>query len=194
MSFLDIQFPPNVSFGAIGGPGFLTNIVIVNSGNEFPDAVWSLERGSWDVAHAARKPVDYVPLQSFFRVAKGRFNTFRFKDWSDFTVASTEGVFTSLTATTFQMWKRYTSGSYTYDRKIIRPVSGTAIITGGASPSVNYATGVVTVASGTPTAWSGQFDCHCRFDTDQMKAEWKDRSPQDGLIIGWSAIPVVEVR
>lgn len=187
-----MQFPEAISYGAIGGPGFLTNIVVVNSGNEFPDQVWSLERGSWEVSHAARFPAQYKLLQSFFRIMRGRANTFRFKDHSDFTVSSGEGVFVLLTATTFQMYKRYTFGAETYDRKITKPVA-TPGITGGTLSSINLTTGIVTMTSGTPTAWQGEFDCHCRFDTDQMKQESISRSG-GLLIIGWSSIPIVEVR
>lgn len=193
MSFLDIRFPPAISFHAVGGPGFLTNVVIVNSGSEFRDQVWSLERGTWEVSHAARLPAAYKPLQAFFRVARGRANSFRFKDWSDFSATASEGVFAMLTATTFQMYKRYTFGAQTFDRKIIRPVASTAVITGGTTTSVNYATGVVTVASGTPTAWAGEFDCHVRFDTDQMKAETIDKSGGE-IVIGWSSIPIIEIK
>jgi len=192
VSFLDIQFPEAISYGAVGGPGFLTNVVITNSGNEFRDQVWSLERGSWDVSHAARMPDAYRPLQAFFRMARGRANSFRFKDHSDFTVGAGEGVFVMLTPTTFQMYKRYTFGAQTFDRKITKPVA-TPGITGGTLSGIDLTTGIVTMTSGTPTAWQGEFDCHCRFDTDQMKAESITRSGSV-LIIGWSSIPIIEVR
>jgi uncharacterized protein (TIGR02217 family) len=192
MSFLDIQFPSAISFHAVGGPGFLTNVVIANSGQEFRDQVWSLERGSWEVSHAARLPTDYKPLQAFFRIARGRANSFRFKDWSDFAATSSEGVFTMLTSTTFQAWKRYTFGGQTFDRKITKLVA-TPTTTGGTVSSWALTTGIVTMTTGTPTAWAAEFDCHCRFDTDQMKAETIDKSGRE-LLIGWSSIPVIEVR
>lgn len=193
MSDLAIQFPPLISFRAIGGPGFQTNVVIMNAGNEGRDQVWALERGSWDVSHAARAPVVAKQLQSFFRIAAGRANTFRFKDWTDYSALATEGVFTLLTSTTFQMYKRYTFGASTYDRKIVKPISGTIVTTGGTFASIDYTTGIATMTSGTPLTWAGQFDCKCRFDTDQMKAETIDKSGGQ-FIIGWSAIPIVETR
>jgi uncharacterized protein (TIGR02217 family) len=188
MSFKDIQFPPNISFHAIGGPGFLTNVVIPNSGKEFRDSVWSLERGSWDVAHAARRPVDYQPLQAFFRVVKGRAYSFRFKDWSDFSAAAGEGLFIDAggSPSAKQMIKRYTFGSETFDRPITKPVSG-KITTDAVG--LDYMTGIA--SSG--TTWNGEFDCHARFDTDQMKAETIDRSGA-GLIIGWSSITIIEIK
>lgn len=195
MAFRDIRLPVSISFGAVGGPAFRTEIAVTESGAESRDATQSKELNSWDVAYAARMPAAYRLLQAFFRVVRGRADTWRFKDWSDFKVEAGQGVFTMLTSTTFQAWKRYTFGSLTYDVKITLPVWGTVTVTGGTSPSVNYATGVVTVASGTPTAWVGEFDRLCRFDTDAMRVNTIDRNGAGGeLIIGWAGIPVREVR
>lgn len=193
MTFLAERFPPKISFGANGGPGFLTDIVITNGGVESRDQTRSMELGSWEVSHAARLPAAYKPLQAFFRLAGGRANTFRFKDWTDYTVAANEGKFVMLTSTTFQCVKRYTFGSQTFDRTIMLPVSPISV-TGGTVASISYTTGIVTMTSGTPTAWTGEFDILARFDTDRMRAETIDRNPRDGLIIGWSSIPIVEVR
>jgi len=200
MSFKDIRFPPEISFHAIGGPGFQTNIVSTNSGQEFRDSVWSLERGEWEVSHAVRLPEQYKPLQAFFRTVKGRAYSFRFKDWSDFTIEPGEIVFTELdsSGTTLQIWKRYTFGEGTsaeiFDRKITKLVA-TPNISGGTVASVNLITGVVTMTTGTPTDITVpcEFDCHARFDTDKMKAETIDRSGRD-LIIGWSSIPIIEIK
>jgi len=194
VAFIDIRFPPDISFDAVGGPGFNTTITSVDSGHEFSNRNWQQERSEYEVSHAARLPAQWQPLVAFFRVVGGRANTFRFKDFVDFEASASEGVFTLLTATTFQMWKRYTFGGSTYDRKITKPVSGTVTVTGGTTPTVNYATGVVTVAAGTPTAWAGQFDVHTRFDIDRMRHNTIDRNPTKGLIVGWDSIPLVEVR
>lgn len=98
-----------------------------------------------------------------------------------------------LTSTTFQAWKRYTFSGQTFDRKITKLVA-TPTTTGGTVSSWALTTGIVTMTSGTPLTWASEFDCHCRFDTDHMKAVTMDRSLTDGLVIGWSSIPVIEVR
>lgn len=192
--FKDIRFPPLISEHATGGPGFLTNIVASNSGKEFRDAVWSLERGEWEVSHAARRPQAYRPLQAFFRIARGSGYSFRFKDWTDFECLSSEGVFTLITATTFQMWKRYDFGGEYYDRKITKPVAGTITVSGGSGPTVASATGIVTMAGGTPLTWLGEFDAHARFGTDRMVKETIERARNREILIGWSNIPIVEVK
>lgn len=191
MSFKNIRFPVDISFDAVGGPGFLTNVVPVNSGREFREDVWALERGEWEVSHAAKLPNKYERLRSFFRVVKGRAYSFRFKDWTDFVALSGEGLFIDAgddsPATTKQMVKRYTFGSETFDRVITKPISGS--VTTDAS-SLDYNTGIAT--SG--TYWFGEFDCHVRFDTDKMLAVTKDRNPAEGLIITWASIPLIEIK
>ena len=196
MAFIEApRFPDAISYEAVGGPGWLTDVVVVNSGAEQRNQVWSQARCSFDVSHAARLPAAYKPLQAFFRVVGGRRDGFRFKDWTDYQAsdAAGTGTFQMLTATTFQMYKRYFSGSTYEYRKITKPISGTVVVTGGVSPSVEYTTGVVTVASGTPTSWTGEFDVPCRFDTDQMRGEVISRSGSN-LVMGWSSIPIVEIR
>lgn len=195
MAFLETpRFPECVSLGAEGGPAFLTDIVAVASGYEYRNRAREKALGRWEVAHNALLPADYEPLRAFFLVAAGQFNGFRFKDHSDFEVGAGEGVFVLLTATTFQMYKRYTIGASTYDRKIQKPVTGTVTVTGGSSVSVNYTTGIVTVNSGTPTSWVGQFDVPCRFGTDEMKAETITKTGSGELLIGWRSIPIIEIR
>lgn len=195
--FLNIRFPDRISFGAIGGPGFMTNIAVMSSGAESRNQEWEFERGEWEVAHAARLPTEYRDLQAFFRLAAGRANTFAFKDWTDFECSISEGFFIAAEGSPsgYQMVKRYTFGGLTVDRRITKPRNnGKVQITGVGSPSgLDYATGIVYSGS-VPTAWAGEFDVHARFDTDVMRAESINRNPRDGLIVTWQSIPIVEVK
>lgn len=190
--FLDIRFPDGISYNASGGPSFQTDVVIVASGAEARNQNWAYERLTYEVAHAARREADWRQLQAFFRVAAGRANTFRFKDWTDYAVASAEGKFIAIDGTHSYLAKRYTFGAQTRDRRITKPVTGTVSFTGGSGLSLDYATGILTHTV-QPSAWSGQFDVHCRFDTDVMRAESKSKSGTE-LIVGWESIPVIEVR
>lgn len=195
MAFYEEQFPPNISYQAQGGPGFQTQIVVVASGAESRNVDWEQARYRFDVAHAARLSADSEAVKAFFVNMQGRAHGFRYKDWTDFTVTTGQGVFVQLTGTTFQMYKRYVSGSRQYDRIIQKPVSGTASVTGGTAVSVDYTTGIVSVSSGTPTAWTGQFDVPVRFDLDELVGEIISRAGASGeLIVGWTAIPLVEIR
>lgn len=194
MAFVNERFPIEVSDGVRGGPVFLTDIASSESGAENRNQVYTVELGRWEVSHNGNRPESYQKLQAFVRaVAKGRANSFRFKDWTDY--ICTTGVFVLLTSTTFQLYKRYTFGSVTYDRKILLPVS-TISITGGTVSAVDYTTGtgIVTMTSGTPLSWTGQFDCLARLDVDAMTQTQVDHHADGTLLIDWPAIPIVELR
>lgn len=191
-NFLDIRFPPLISLGAEGGAEFLTDIVITSSGQEVRNQNWERQRMRFDVAHAARREGDWRKLQAFFLVCAGRAKTFRFKDWTDYVCVSGDGIFQDADSGSplgKQMYKRYTFGGQTYYRKITKPVSGKVTVTGGGS--LDYSTGIV--SGGSPTAWYGEFDIHARFDTDAMRSETITRTGDGELLVGWQAIPIVEV-
>lgn len=189
MAFIETRFPDDISLGATGGAGFQTDVIAVNSGFEQRNAAWADARCAFDVAHGVRTQAQLDTLIAFFRVMKGKANGFRFKDWSDYTVGSGEGIFTQIDSTHFQMWRRYTTAGNNHDREITKPVSGTITVNGGTVASIDYTTGIVTMTTGTPTSWTGEFDVPCRFDTDQMKATIIHYNA-----FSWGQIPVVEIR
>lgn len=196
MSFLETPvFPERISFGITGGPSYVTRIVRTISGAEFRDQLMAQALHAYDAAHAAKREDRWRPLQAFFHIAGGRLNGFRFKDWSDYTVRSGEGAFAPLSANTFQMYKVYTAGTATRNRRIQKPRdNNTVLIAGGTVESIDYATGIVTMTTGTPTSWVGDFDVPCRFDTDDMKSDIVDKTPGGELLITWQAIPIIEIR
>jgi uncharacterized protein (TIGR02217 family) len=198
MSFQESpRFPECISYHPVGGPVFSTDITVVESGFEYRNQTQEQALREYEVSHEALLQTDYDALNHFFHVRGGMHGGFRLKDWWDFTVSITQGVFDVIDSTHFQMMKLYTSGSNTYRRLIQKPIA-TVTVTGGVTPVVDYTTGIVAVASGTPTAWSGTFDVPCRFNTDAMKTEIKDRSSRSAtagqLIIGWDRIPIQEIR
>lgn len=190
-------FPDNLVAETTAGPGFMTDLVVLDSGWESRNANWSQALFRGELRIPASEVVKGQTLLKFFRaVGGGRANKFRMRDWSDYqvtnTASDTEGVFISLTATTFQAYKRYNFGSAFHERKITR-LRTTPIVTGVTSPSWDLDTGILTVASGTPTAWEGVFDVPCRFDTDNMNWHIVGRNAS-GPIIEWESVPIVEVR
>lgn len=194
MSFIETpRFPDAISYGATGGPEWSTTVVAVASGFEARNQNWAAARHRYDVSHVVHDGDGgkKAALIAFFHIARGRANAFRYKDWADFSAASGAGVLVNLTATTWQMAKRYTSGAQSFDRIINKPVSGTVALTGGGSYSVDYTTGVVTKTSGAdPTGWSGEFDVPVRFDTDQLQMSIEAPHGYGH----WSGIGLVEVR
>ena len=197
------RFPERISYGATGGPEFITTVVRTISGREQRDSRWAYPRQRWDVSQGVRTQAQFAELRAFFLAMRGRLHGWRFKDWSDFEATHSEGFVTGITSTTFQLIKRYTSGAQTLDRKITKPLAAgfvlkdvSTTLTLTTDYTIDATTGIVTTTTTRTAAnlnWSGQFDVPMRFDTDQLQASMIARNPSAGLIHQWDSIPVVEV-
>lgn len=196
-SFHEVQFPPDISYGASGGPAFSTAVVATVSGYEHRNINWSQGRGRWNVAHGLKTRAQVADLIAFFRARKGRAYGFRFKDWSDFQ-ASTQVLGTGDGSTTaFQLVKHYVSGEIDDVRLISKPVAGTVQVYHDGAPatgwSVDTTTGLITFTTPPPNGSvitaDFEFDVPVRFDTDQM-----DLTVETAELSRWSQIPVVEIR
>ena len=198
MAFHDIQFPPEISYGAQGGPEFNTSVITVKSGQESRNQNWSESRIKWDVSTAIKDEADLQELIAFFRARKGKAHAFRFKDWSDYT-ATLQIIGTGNgTATTFQLSKTYNDSLIQTTRVITRPVANTTkIFFDGVEQlsgwTVNTSTGVATfssaVGNGVVVRASFEFDIPARFDTDSLKINIQTFNGYVG-----ESINIVEVR
>lgn len=88
MSFYEIQFPDNISYGSSGGPGFATTIVGLDTGAEQRVSRWSKARRKYDVSYGVKTYQDLQDVLVFYMSVKGAAHGFRYKDWLDFTTAS----------------------------------------------------------------------------------------------------------
>ena len=191
------RFPDWIAFWARGGGTFKTTAVETYGGDEYRNAAWTQQRGEWiwDNQDAAAFTVGptatyaYASVRNMFNAAMGQLYAFRFKDYRDFSDDG-GGVFVQLTATTFQMYKNYAVSPLSYSRIIQKPVSATVVVTGGSAPTVDYTTGIVTVSSGTPTSWTGQFDVPVRFASD-IPQVGPDTS---GAQINWESLKLQQVK
>lgn len=197
MAFLDIRFPVNISYGAVGGPGYSTDVVTLNSGFENRNQNWSVARCAYDAAKGCKEDADRIALIAFFRVAKGKMHSFRWRDFTDYEVLAGEGVLTSLGGGTYQLKKSYTNSAGTELRTITLPVNAVIKEAGNTlilntHYTLNATTGVITVI-GSPTplpdAWTGEFDVPVRFDTDVLRLVIEDLN-----YFKSQTIPIVEVR
>lgn len=151
MAFLNIRFPDNISYGAQGGPEYSTNVVLITSGFEQRNSNWSLPKFKTDVSHAARTKEQNDELIAFFHIAKGKANSFLFKDWADYQCTQDTGVLINIDTGQHQLYKRYSNSAGSQDRKITRPKSGTVTIYKNGSPlsaTIDYTTGIVTEIAG----------------------------------------------
>lgn len=199
MSFDEVRLPSKIEFGAVGGPRFRTEVVILGSGHEQRNAEWSASRGRWDVAPGIQGDADLQAIIAFWYARQGRLRGFRFKDHTDF--QATGQVLIAAVAggeTSAQLVRDYASGPRTYQRIISKPVAGTVHLYRDGVPiasAVDTTTGVVTfapLAGGSPppvlTA-DFEFDVPVRFDADSLAIRQVTHA-RDAI----SALPIVEIR
>lgn len=208
MSFSEERFNTEIRYGVVGGPEFNTTVVTTDNGFEQRNLNWSVARGKWQCATDLYNKSEIDQLIAFFRARQGKFQGFRFKDWSDFDDGG-HGVFTGITGstTTVQMTKNYvTLGGSTTQRAIIKPVqttikvfnSGTQLVE-GTNYSIDYTTGILTEITGPYTTsaltWTGQFDVPARFDVDTFNADFQGYDDGSGeKLFTISGLTIVEIK
>lgn len=200
MTFHEDQFPPNISFGATGGPAFNTEVVTVRSGREQRNRNWSEMRHRYDVSQGVKSEADFEVIRAHFLAMGGKADGFRFKDWADHHASITDGHVVALSSTTFQLVKRYSHGSTNVDREITKPIAAGFTVTVSGSPaafSLDSATGILTIVaapSASNVRWSGEFDVPVRYDTDELQASITNKHPTGHFWISWDSIPLIETR
>ena len=209
MTFHDVRYPTNLSFGSSGGPERRTEIVTLVNGFEERNSPWQDSRRHYDAGSGMRSLDDLAKLIAFFEARQGQLYAFRWKDWSDFKTSKPSvgvsavdqpiGIGDSI-KTVFQLQKAYTSGSQTYWRTINKPVVGTVKVAVNGSVrtettdfTVNLATGQISFnlppAVGLALTAGCEFDVPVRFDTDRISTSVA--TYQAGQIPN---VPVIEVR
>lgn len=192
MSFAEVQFPSDISYGATGGPMFLTDVVATVSGHEQRNSKWSQARARYNVASGVKTETQWQALIAFFRARRGKAVGFRFKDWGDFKAVNQPLL--SIGGTQYQMVKQYVSGAVVSERIITKPVAGTVklyrnSLLQASGWSIDTTTGIITTSlTGTLTV-DFDFDVPVRFDTDELALSL------DSFNAGsWNNIPLIEVR
>ena len=209
MSFHEVRFPANLSFGAIGGPERRTEIVTLANGFEERNTPWAHSRRRYDAGMGLRSLDDVEALVAFFEARQGQMFGFRWKDWGDYKsccpsgeiAASDQIIFTGDQVTdAVQLVKSYASGDQDYKRPITKPVAGTVRVSVGGDTlqeSIDYdidlTTGIVTFShppdQGAVVRAGFEFDVPVRFDSDRIATAVA--SFQAGQA---PSVPVVEVR
>jgi len=196
--FHEVRFPDAIAYGATGGPEYLTDIVILQSGFEQRNQSWDNARARYDVSTGIKNRTQAAEVISFFRARKGRAYGFRFKDWSDYRVTGQLIGTGNGTQTVFQLTKTYASGSEQEIRPLKKPVSGTVkvykdAVLQSSGVAVDHATGIVTFstapATGVLITADSEFDVPVRFDTDRLAIRIQSHE-----LFVWDQIPLVEIR
>ena len=98
--FIDARMPVGIERGASGGPTFNTTVHTLASGREQRNQNWSHPQGKWDVSYGIRNMYSQDSVNAdraletvmhFFYLMKGKANSFRFRDWSDYIVSGHKG-------------------------------------------------------------------------------------------------------
>lgn len=199
MSFVEVQFPADISYGSSGGPEYSTDIVETFSGHEQRNINWSQSRAKYNATHGVKTPEQLDELIQFFRARQGRAIGFRFKDWTDYQATAQNIGTGDSVETDFQMVKRYTNGSVTVTRTINKPVNNAQLkiyldaVLQVSGYTVDFETGIVIFD--TPPGvdvvitTDFEFDVPVRFDTDHLDATIDDFGTRS-----WGDIPIVELR
>lgn len=206
MSFHEVRLPPEVSYGAQGGPKFQTTIMTLANGHERRNVDWKVMRCEYDVSYGIKTKAEMDAVRAFFYARRGMAYGFRFKDWNDYRLDLQEiGTTVSAAARTFQLFKRYQSGVSIYDRVLNKIVTGTLTVTVDGTPvtqgagagqyQVDLNTGLITLGStiggtaGRIVRASCEFDVPVRFDIDHLQATLEEFNVEN-----LDQIPLVEVR
>ncbi|TGD63953.1 TIGR02217 family protein [Tabrizicola sp. WMC-M-20] len=209
MSFHEIRFPANLSFGSVGGPERRTDVVTLVNGFEERNTPWAHSRRRYEAGSGLRTLDDIDALIAFFEARRGKMHGFRWKDWADYkscvpslqptaidqVIGIGDGV-----QTVFALTKTYRSGEQTYTRRITKPVAGTVMVAVARDPKVEGLEFTVDTLRGEVsfavppdlgvTVYAGfEFDVPVRFDTDMIMTSIA--SFQAGEI---PDVPVLEVR
>jgi len=209
MNFHEVRFPPNLSFGSIGGPERRTEVVTLANGYEERNTPWAHSRRRYDAGLGMRSLDDIETLIAFFEARRGQLYGFRWKDWSDYKscLPSVAGDYRDQLiawgdghTVEFQLTKLYRSGDFTYLRPIQKPVAGSVKIglqgdelIETVDYTVDTATGIVTFldapAEGADVTAAFEFDVPVRFDTDRIATSVASFQAGEA-----PSVPVVEVR
>jgi uncharacterized protein (TIGR02217 family) len=215
--FAEVRIDDNlIIYHTVGGPLFSTDIVPVDSGDEYRNARWSLPLGQWELGERSMMPADFAVMKSFFNARKGQAQGFRFKDWADYRdegggiivevpVPPTSTQFEQFSSgPVLQLYKSYTSGGETSMRKISKPVAGIKIYNDGmldSGATVDLTSGIVVPSSSIGTlTWTGEFDTPVRFAVDQLKTEFIGVTGAGGaanvkdVYLHLLSLPIVEIR
>lgn len=222
MSFEEQRFNTDISYRSQGGPGWLVDVVSLDSGSESRIARWELPRHRYSVGFGIRRYEELEEIRRFYIAMGGAAIGFRYYDWldcatnsdgrspSDSTVGGWEGDpvtnVDQLLGTgdasedEFQLRKEYTIGGRTVWRPLTKIVSGSVKVAfdGVDQPSgwtVNNNTGIITFSS--PPGSGVDVTAGCEFDVpvrfDESTSDWLSVSAET-YSSGNVAVGLIEIK
>lgn len=170
------RFPEAVSYGFAGGPGWNTEVVELDDGDEQRNQLWSRSLREYEAAHGLKTQAQLDELYSLFELSEGQTHGFRLKDWTDFAATYLQGRLGAVLALTaagtglgvpqYHLFKRRSWGAVNKDRLCCKIVAASYTIyrnyptpvTEGAAAgnfSLDIDTGIVTFVANDSEAITG---------------------------------------
>lgn len=204
--YSDVILPNSIiSAGARGKQMRNNNRTLASNGEQQINVNWARTLRQYELGVVPLSVANWQTLEGLFEVTEGGAFGFLMQDPKDTKALITEGVATSLTSTTFQLYKTYTSAgsTRTKTRKITRPIAaGFDIKVSGVSLTVttqytlDATTGIVTIASAPAAAnitWAGSFYVPVHFASDEIDWELVRSGPADTRLMAGPSVTVMEV-
>lgn len=174
MAFLESRMSPRIERGAKGGPTNRGRRKIYSASGKMNQVFeWSAPISEFDISHGILLPDGYAEIEAMWHVIHFTpYSGFRFRNWADYQAVKANTTLTNIVSNTYQLQRKHTFASITYKRNIYKPNAGVTVYDSSdvaCTASVNTATGIATVTSGTPSYWIGTFDIPVTFkDNDLM--------------------------
>lgn len=173
MAYINAVLAEEVAYGFQGGPEYLTSGVELENGIEIRDSKWKYPKHRYSAEFDNLDDTARDAIIEVFHACRGKFHSFKFKDWNDFTATDEAlNIPAAYVGTTnpVQLYKTYNFGpAYT-----IRPVQAVATATiylGGVAVAgtLDTETGMFAPAAAWAAGaytWSGEFYVWVHFDND----------------------------
>lgn len=191
--FHEVRFPLDVSTQARGGPERVTEIVVTSSGREQRNARRAHARRRYEAGYGVKSATSLSQVLAFFEERRGRLYGFRWRDRSDYKscaptqeispldqkIGTGDGVMRC-----FPLIKTYGQDFAPYQRRIVKPVSGSVrMAVGGVECDKSFfdadsSTGLVSFhidhvpPQGAAITAGYLFDVPVRFDTDYLEIDY----------------------
>jgi uncharacterized protein (TIGR02217 family) len=192
MTVLAAIFPPRVSYGFRGVPGYLTGIQETTTGHENRNAKRSAPRWRFEADKELLSEADYIEARNFFLAVSGAASGFLFKNWADYKSDGEQTLGTGDGAETeFQLVYTASSPLTSKTRTITKPAAGTVTVyldgveVDSADYTVSTTTGVITfdVAPGNGVEVTAEFEFYypVRFQDDELAISITHRADRFNL-------------
>lgn len=174
MTHISTRLTQNVELDCIRRERDRIEVVESDGGSEVRNARWSQPLLDFEVSFppSARDNSVFLEVRNAYRATRGGLHSFRFRDWSDYSLTDEEIGEGDGSTTVFNITKTYTFGSQSFVRRIYNPVSALTVkvdgVTQASGYSIDYATGVLTFTAPpldeAVITVTGSFDIPVRFE------------------------------